>query len=78
MRVRTYTYVEPDSEAKADSEGVSGPDTLTRNPGSRPDFDAGFDAGYRAGYLAGYEHARKIKERDLAVEGAGESPSFLL
>ena len=75
-RVRTYTYVEPESES-------SGPDAIPlRGAGSKPDFDAGYDAGYRAGWVAGYGVAKHgngpVTEHDLAVEGAGESPSFLL
>ena len=74
---RTYTYSElTDDEPAANS--IDGTDNLTRSPGNRPDFDSGYSDGYRAGWIAGYETARRLKDHDLAVEGAGESPSLLL
>ena len=74
---RTYTYSEP-SDREPESDPIDGTDSLTRSPGNRPDFDAGYSDGYRAGWVAGYAKARAKYDHDLAVEGAGESPSLLL
>jgi hypothetical protein len=75
---RTYTYSEPvDSDPNPVSNGIDGTDNLY-GAGNRPDYDAGFVAGYRAGWSAGYEYARRLKKDDLAAEGTGKSPSFLL
>ena len=74
---RTYTYTEPVFDSDAQPESVT-----LRGAGSKSEFDAGFDAGYRAGWVAGYGVARhgngEVIEHDLAAEGTGESPSFLL